>query len=94
MKTKSSRHANPSAAILLARIDRKCNAMDKNLKRTMKTLADDFTRILRQNDTLRGKVETLEGMLRAREAKQLREADTFMSAPLAALCPAVYKDIV
>ncbi len=63
---KDSRHAKPSTAILVARIDRKLNAMDVSLKRTMKTLADDFTRVLRQNDTLRGENETLKRMLSTR----------------------------
>lgn len=72
-KTISSRHAKPTTAVLVNRIDRKLNVMEVHLKRTMKTLADEFTRILRQNDTLRGENETLKEIIRVRQ--RLRIAD-------------------
>lgn len=75
MKTQSSRHANPSTAILLARVDRKLNRMERHQKRTMKTLADEFTRILRQNDTLRGENETLKEIIRVRQRLRIADID-------------------
>ncbi|MDP9090162.1 MAG: hypothetical protein M3O26_15630 [Pseudomonadota bacterium] len=80
----SSRHAKPSAYILATRADRKLNAMTELLKRTMKTLADDFTRVLRQNDTLRGENETLKEMLRTRTAREVAAANAFVAEPLRA----------
>jgi hypothetical protein len=51
----------------LDRVYRRQVAMDRKLERTMKTLADDFTRVLRQNDTLRGENDTLKAIIDARE---------------------------
>lgn len=81
-KSLSKRHAKPTTATLITRVDRKLNAMDGNLKRTMKTLADDFTRVLRQNDTLRGENETLREMIRRREPRSIAEANAFLASPL------------
>lgn len=67
----NSRHADPSMEVLAPRMDRKLNALADLVIGTMKPLADEFTRVLRQNDTLRGQNETLQEMLKARDLKRL-----------------------
>jgi hypothetical protein len=89
---KPKRYKDTPTNVWLERLYRRQLRMDVKLTRTMKTLADDFTRILRQNDTLRGEIDTLKGVLAARdksirELNQLRDADRFMSAGLRNLPP-------
>jgi hypothetical protein len=67
------------------RIYRRQIEMDRNLKTTMKTLADSFTRILRQNDTLRGENETLRGIIAANDRRAKDAADAFLAKPLDAV---------
>ena len=66
-RSADKRHAKPSDSVLLARLYRRQIRMDAKLTRTMRTLAEDFTRVIRQNDTLRGENETLKAILQAKE---------------------------
>jgi hypothetical protein len=63
----TKRHARPTDSVILNRIYRRQIRMDAKLTRTMRTLAEDFTRVIRQNDTLRGENETLKEMVRVRD---------------------------
>jgi hypothetical protein len=67
----TKRHAKPTRAMSVERLYRAQLRMDAKLTQHMKTLADEFTRVLRQNDTLRGEVDTLKGIIEARERKSL-----------------------
>ena len=51
--TKRNRALTLSEKQKIDRTYRRVLEIDRNMKRTMKTLADDFTRVIRQNDTLR-----------------------------------------